>query len=241
MQNICFPRRYDRNYQTIDDAEQQRLFKARIAVVGCGGLGGYIAEELARLGVGCLVLIDGDRHEETNLNRQLTATENTLGSLKVLAAQERLAQVNSNVVVEAHAEHLTSDNAGGLLAGVDLVMDALDSITARLMLEQACEDLGIPLIFAAIDGWYGMLGVDLPGDRHMAMLYGNAKENRDTPLSNPAFTPAVIASLAVAESIKVLLDKPLSLLHAWLQVDLFNMTFDQIRFPVAEDAEARSD
>jgi len=230
MQKTDYPLRYNRNYPCISHEEQERLAQARVAVVGCGGLGGFIAEELARLGVGFLVLIDGDRHEETNLNRQLTATEATLGRYKVLAAQERLGQVNSGVCVEVHAEFLTPENAPTLLAGADLVMDALDSISARLMLEQTCKELETPFVFAAINGWYGMLGVNFPGDGHVAMLYGNA-DGGEQKASNPAFTPAVVASLAVAEAVKVLLNKPISLRDAWLQIDLLNMSFDLIRFP----------
>lgn len=232
MQKTKYPLRYIRNFPCISHEEQKNLAAAKAAIVGCGGLGGFIAEELARLGVGSLTLIDGDRHEESNLNRQLTATEATLGGLKVLAAQERLAQVNSTVNVEVHAEFLTLENAPTLLAGADLVMDALDSIAARLMLEQACKDLGIPFVFAAINGWYGMLGVNYPGDERVAMLYGAADE-AEQETSNPAFTPAVVASLAVAEAVKVLLNRPLSLHEAWMQIDLLNMSFDLLRFPQA--------
>ena len=95
-QGIKYPKRYNRNFHSLSQQDQEKLAKSTVAVVGCGGLGGYMAEELSRLGIGRLILIDGDQHDETNINRQLTATELTLGCWKVQAARERLQQVNSN-------------------------------------------------------------------------------------------------------------------------------------------------
>ena len=225
-----YPRRYNRNYQTINTEEQEKLANSKVAVVGCGGLGGFMAEELGRLGIGSLVLIDGDRHDQTNLNRQLTATEQTLGQFKVHAAKARLEQVNSSTDVTVHAMFLTSENAVSLLADADLVMDALDSVSARITLEKACHESGKPLVFAAIDGWYGMLGISCPGDRRVALLYGKAPEKPVSTLGNPVFTPAVVASLAVAEALKLLTGKPAALQKAFLHIDLRNMEFEKFRF-----------
>ena len=230
-QGIKYPTRYNRNFQTLSHQDQEKLAGSTVAVIGCGGLGGFMAEELARLGIGRLILIDGDQHEETNLNRQLTSTEQTLGQWKVHAAQVRLQQVNSNVFVQPHAEFFTRENAGSILAGADLVMDALDSIPARLTLEQCCHELGLTLVFAAIGGWYGMLGVSYPGDHHLASLYGNAqKRGVESVLGNPAFTPAVAASLAVAEALKLLIGKPVALRKSWLHIDLLNMEFEHFYY-----------
>ena len=91
------PTRYQRNRQTITASQQLTLFRSRVAVVGCGGLGGYVIEELGRLGVGTIVAIDPDRFEEHNLNRQLLSTPATLGQAKVAAAAERLATINPAV------------------------------------------------------------------------------------------------------------------------------------------------
>jgi len=228
--NEAYPRRYDRNHQAISKEEQAMLAASKVAVVGCGGLGGFMAEELGRLGVGGLILIDGDRHEESNLNRQLTATEQTLGQFKVHAAKARLEQVNSSVIVAAHNVFLTSENATSLLADANVVMDALDSVSPRLTLEKTCHELGKPLVFAAIDGWYGMLGVSCPGDNHVAFLYGKAPEKIESALGNPVFTPAVVASLAVAEALKLLTGRPTALQKSFLNIDLRYMEFTKFRF-----------
>ena len=114
---MAFQHRYDRNRQALSDRECQALQACKVAVVGCGGLGGFVAEHLARIGVGSLRLVDADVFEETNLNRQLFCTEESLGVAKVEAAAKRLAAVNSSVAVEPVRAYLTSDNAADLITG----------------------------------------------------------------------------------------------------------------------------
>jgi len=97
-----------------------------------GGIGGYIAEEFARLGVKRLILIDGDRIEESNLNRQIIAHEDNLGELKVTAAKNRLQKVNSKVIVDIHAKRLDEENGRTLIHGATLVCDAIYPIFVNL-------------------------------------------------------------------------------------------------------------
>ena len=221
--------RYSRNHQALSQDDQLKLASATVAVVGCGGLGGYIAEEMARLGVGHLILIDFDRFEVSNLNRQLMSTEHNLGEWKVEAAQARLKTINSSVNVTIYKEPFTKEKGKEMFKEADLVCDALDSVAARLDLESTCYDLGIPLVFAAIGGWYGILGVSFPGDWSIAKYYGEHKDKGlEKLMGNPAFTPAVLAGLSVAESIKLLLGRPVALRKSWLFVDLLTMEFQQI-------------
>ncbi|MHB1407736.1 MAG: HesA/MoeB/ThiF family protein [Desulfitobacteriaceae bacterium] len=222
-----FPERYRRNAQTISPANQDKLKASTVAVIGCGGLGGYIAEELARLGVGHLILIDGDKVEASNLNRQLFATEKAVGTPKVEAARARLQEVNSEVKLDLFQDWFKEEKAETFLAGADLVCDALDSISVRLELERGCHALNLPLVFAGIAGWYGLVGVSFPGDRSMAHLFGQGERGVETVLGNPPFTPAVVASLAVAEAVKVLTGKESVLRKAWLQIDLLAMEFEK--------------
>lgn len=220
--------RYLRNAPAVSAEETRRLHEARIAVAGCGGLGGYVLEELARLGVGFLRAIDGDCFEPSNLNRQILATEVNLGQPKARAAKERLAFVNSQTQVEAVVTMITAENAAELLDGVDLVVDALDSLEARLILEDAAEQKGIPLIHGAIGGWYGRVTTVLPGDRSLHRMYRGGQRNLTQKLGTPSFLPPFVASLEVSEAIKVLLNKgePLSgrILYADLQSGLFRIS-----------------
>ncbi|HBV86389.1 HesA/MoeB/ThiF family protein [Desulfosporosinus sp.] len=224
--------RYDRNKKTLSDEDQSRLATSCVAIVGCGGLGGYIAEELARIGIGRLVLIDGDRLEASNLNRQIMATELNIGQWKVEAARDRLRSVNSEVQVDVIKEWFDEEKGPKLLLEADLVFDALDSLSARVILERVCHQLQLPLVFASIAGWFGQIGVSLPGDFSVLRLFGHGEKGVESSWGNPAFTPAVLASLSVAEGIKILIGRMPALRRAWLQVDLLTMEFD--RFEIGD-------
>ncbi len=219
--------RYQRNYKTITLEEQTRLANSTVAVVGCGGLGGYISEELCRVGVGSLILIDGDRVEENNLNRQLFATESSISQLKVEAARNRLQTVNSETKLRLIADFFNEDNAADFFQGADAVCDALDSINGRISLEKACHRLGLPLVYGGIAGWFGQVGVSFPGDYSLARVFREGGQGVEKVWGNPAFTPAIVASLIVVEVIKILLGKKVSLRYSWLQVDLLEMEFER--------------
>lgn len=221
------PPRYQRNYKTISIEDQEKLAKSTVAIVGCGGLGGAMAEELSRLGVGNLILIDGDQVEESNLNRQLFATEKTLGIKKVEAARQRLEVVNSTTKLKLIYDWFDEENAASFFEGADLVCDALDSISRRVSLEKACHRLGLPLVYAGIAGWYGMLGVSFPGDLSVSRIFRQGEKGMEKVWGNPAFTPWVLSSLSVVEAVKVLVGKEATLRHAWLQVDLLDMEFER--------------
>ncbi|SDH36153.1 HesA/MoeB/ThiF family protein [Desulfosporosinus hippei] len=226
--------RYVRNQETLTDQDQNKLLASSVAIVGCGGLGGYIAEELARIGVRRLVLIDGDRLEVSNLNRQIMATEASIGQWKVEAARDRLQRVNSEVKVEIIKEWFAEERGTDFFSEVDLVFDALDSLATRVVLERVCHQLKLPLVFASIAGWYGQIGVSLPGDFSVLRLYGHGDRGVESKWGNPAFTPAVLASLSVAEGVKLLIGRIPALRRAWLQVDLLTMEFERFELPSFE-------
>jgi molybdopterin/thiamine biosynthesis adenylyltransferase len=223
------PARYQRNRSTLTAGDQLVLFRSRVAVIGCGGLGGYVIEQLARLGVGHLVLVDPDVFEEHNLNRQLLALPANLGQAKVEAAKKRVGAINPAVTVTAHREALDRCNGASLVTGCHAVVDALDSIGVRLELANLCDDLGTPLVHGAIGGWYGQVTTQFPGDRTLQSLYQNWQQGKgvEQQLGNPAFTPAVVASLEVAEVCKVLLGTSGVLRHRLVAVDLKEMQFHE--------------
>ena len=222
--------RYIRNANSISEAETKRLHRMRVAIVGLGGLGGYVAELLARVGVGTIAGFDDDTVGKSNLNRQLFATEDALGLSKAEAAGRRIANVNSGTAFTARALRVTGENAEALIAGVDVIVDCCDNVETRLTLERAAEALGVPLVHGAIAGWYGQVGVCFPGDRLMSACYGAASgKGAEELLGNPSFTPACIASLEAAQTVKVLLGKQGVLRGRLLYVDLLDNTFTEIR------------
>jgi molybdopterin/thiamine biosynthesis adenylyltransferase len=223
------PARYRRNRETVSTADQLRLRRSRVAVIGCGGLGGYLIEQLARLGVGTLVAVDPDVFEEHNLNRQLLSTPADLGSPKVNVAAARVAAVNPAVDVVAHHVAFSRENGRELLTGCTAVVDGLDSVLVRRALAETCAELALPLVHGAIGGWYGQVAVQLPGGDLSPLLRGTASgKGVEAKLGNPSFTPAVVASLQVAEVTKVLLGRESSLARRALFVDLLSMRFEEV-------------
>jgi molybdopterin-synthase adenylyltransferase len=232
LENGLFPARYQRNRNMISLEDQALLFASRIAVIGCGGLGGYIIEELARLGVGRIVAIDPDVFEEHNLNRQILATPANLGVAKVVAARERVAQINPAVTVDAVQDAFCCANGRGLLEGVNVAVDALDSISYRLELAEVSTAVGIPMVHGAIGGWYGHVATQFPGEETVQGIYRHwvAGKGIEQQLGNPAFTPAVVASLQVAEVCKILLGRGELLRNRKLAIDLLEMEVHEIPY-----------
>jgi len=227
---LC-PARYQRNRQTISSAGQLALLRSRVAVIGCGGLGGYVIEELARLGVGRIEAVDPDLFEEHNLNRQLLATIADLGEYKVTAAARRVGEINPAVMLVPHRLAFGAGNGSELLAGATVVVDALDNITTRFELAAVCRELGIPLVHGAIAGWYGQVTTQLAGDDISGYLSGAGAGAKgvETQLGNPSFTPAVVASLQVAEACKVILGMGEPISGRMLICNLLEMEFEEIR------------
>ncbi|MBE6464147.1 MAG: HesA/MoeB/ThiF family protein [Eggerthellaceae bacterium] len=221
--------RYDRNMQALSIEECAVLAGKRVAIVGCGGLGGLVIEALARIGVGYLRVVDGDVFEESNLNRQLLSTETVLGREKAIVAAEHVNEINSEVSVESCVTYLTEANATELLAGVDCVIDCLDNFEARFWAAHACQQLGIPIVYGAIAGWFGQTCTVYPGDVSFPTIYGDTKrESQHKLLGNLPFTAYVISAIQAAECVKVLLDRPGQIRNRLLMVDLLDGSIDDI-------------
>ena len=226
--------RYLRNYGAISKKEQHLLSRKRVAVIGLGGLGGNVVENLARLGVGHLTLVDGDVFEESNLNRQLLSTTALIGQPKADAACRRIAEINPLVTVCPMQQSLTAENAVQILSGHDAVVDALDNISDRLILEQAASCLQIPLIHGAIAGWCGHVCTVLPGDSTLSYLYEGALVDPsdatadEVTNSSLSFAASFTAALQASETTKVLLGRGELTRGKLLQLDLLNNHFEQV-------------
>lgn len=226
MNQIGTPMRFVRNQAALSPAEQEGLSKAAVLVLGCGGLGGYIIEELARIGVGRITVWDGDCYEESNLNRQLLALTTNLGTPKAEAAIERVRVINPAVKTRAVTSFFTGTPEDmDIIAGHQLVIDALDTTNSRLELNRCCKEAGITLVHGAVSGWWGQLAVIEPGDTTLEVVYQQATTRRgsEQELGCPVMTVAVIASLQVTEAIKVLLGRPHLQRGQLLVVDLLNL------------------
>ena len=217
--------RYERNVPALSEAECALLGSKRVAVIGCGGLGGHIIELLARVGVGHIVAVDGDKFDETNLNRQLLSETALLGKSKAQAAKDRVQQINPDVEVTAVEAFLTEENALDIVSGCDVVMDALDNVSARRVLSRACEMAGIPYVYGAISGWVAQCAVSMPGDGLIEKLFGAEPEITDKSVLS--FTPALCAAAQCALCVKLLCGRDVQSGQIYY-FDLLNMEFENI-------------
>ena len=217
--------RYERNIPALTEAECALLRRKRVLVVGCGGLGGHIIDQLSRIGIGTVRVVDGDVFEASNLNRQLLSKVDLLGISKVKAAADHIAGVNPDVSVEAVEAFLTEDNAAQLLADCDIVLDALDNIPSRRILAAACEKANIPYVYGAIQGWVAQAAVSMPGDRLLDRLYPEEIEIRDKSVLS--FTPALCASMQTALCVKLLTGRAVETGEIYY-FDLLNQEFETI-------------
>jgi len=216
--------RYERNAPAITVAEQELLKTKRALVAGCGGLGGYIIEYLGRVGVGFITAVDGDVFAVSNLNRQLLSTEETLGKPKPECAKARMSIVNPEISISPVCEYIDTGNVDALVAGHDIIIDALDNGKTRILLSAAAGKADIPLVSGAIGGWYGRVIVLYPGENVDFLWQGEPP----APVGNPCFTAAHVASVQAAEAIKVLLGRPGVIRGKLLELDLLNAKWEEV-------------
>ena len=138
---------------------QQKLARARVLIVGAGGVGGPAALYLAAAGVGTIGLVDADTVSLSNLQRQIQFATDDIGRSKVEASSERLTAINPHVVVKTHALMLTADTAEALIADYDIVLDGTDDFSTRFAVNAACVAAGVPLVSGALGRWDGQVAV----------------------------------------------------------------------------------
>lgn len=215
-------KRFSRNIPSIGTDEQKLLEGKHVLVAGCGGIGGYIIEYLARAGIGRITVVDKDSFDETNLNRQLYATVSSIGRSKVLEAKAHAEQINPDLKFEFWMSRLRPSTVKTALMGKDIVIDALDSVEDRLMLEKECEKQGLYLIHGAVAGWRFQVMSVSPGSGSLRMFYdNNAVSSTRSVLS---FVPAACAAVQTAEALKILLGRKPALEDHMLLEDLKEMT-----------------
>jgi adenylyltransferase/sulfurtransferase len=187
---------------------QRKLEKSRVAVVGLGGLGTVSSLYLALSGVGCLRLIDQDTVELHNLHRQVLYTHDDLHYPKVEVSAKRLEKINPLVKVEPIPENLNANNVEKLLSEMDCVVDGLDNMRTRYLVNRACAKLGIPYVFGAAIGIEGNLSVFAPPETPCLECVLPNIEDSDLPSCDVrgvlGVTPGIVGTMQAMETIKVL-------------------------------------
>ena len=221
-----WPQRYLRNAGSLGIAGQKKLLQSKALLVGAGGLGGTIAQLLARMGLGALVVADGDSFSEDNLNRQAFSFESNVGSPKVRVSQEEIARINAATEVEVFEGFAAGKEFSTLIEGAQVAVDALDNMPSRFQLEKACRDARIPLVHGAVAGFTGQVTTIYPEDVGFRAFYGDPRnvpeKGIEVELGNLAGIVSAIASLQVQEVIKVLTGLGRPLRNRLLFIDSLN-------------------
>lgn len=223
------PQRYVRNIKAISPEEQLKLMDARVGVCGCGGLGLYVINHLARMGVGHISVWDPDVFSESNLNRQLFSSYANLGLSKAEVCREYIQTINPAIALATFASRW-QDSDPELFKQQQVMVDALDNVSARMALAEACAQAAIPLVHGAVGGWYGHITVIMPGDNSLHYLYGDTnRQGIEKEQGTLSFTAATIASMQAAEVIKLLLQRESDLRDEICMVDLLDLSIERFQ------------
>lgn len=226
----------------IGGAGQQKLKKARVLVVGAGGLGSPILQYLAAAGVGTLGLVDDDHVSLSNLQRQIIHDTAAIGQPKVESAVRSIARQNPHISVEAYCLRLSHDNASALIENYDIVVDGCDNAETRYMLAEVCEVLERPLVSGAIGRFDGTVTVLMPYVKDETGRL-NPRYRDLFPVSPPAGSvpacaeagvlgvlPGIIGSLQAMEVIKLITGIGELLVGRLLLYDALACRFETIRY-----------
>jgi molybdopterin/thiamine biosynthesis adenylyltransferase len=226
LEESIVPERYSRNMKSFSTNDQAILLKSRVSIVGLGGLGGAVTEILARIGIGALNLIDGETFEDSNLNRQFLCTHHLLAKSKAEAAVKRVNEINSSIVVQEHYALLDEKNTESLIDDSDVIVDCLDNLKTRLLLERAAKKIGSPLVSAAVAGAFGHVTSIFPEDRGLKLIYGESNDIKqkgaEASLGCIPYAVTLLASLETSEVVKILLSKGSVLRNKLLVADLMD-------------------
>jgi molybdopterin/thiamine biosynthesis adenylyltransferase/molybdopterin converting factor small subunit len=220
----------------------EKLRKAKICVVGVGGIGNPVVTQLTAMGIGKLKIVDRDIIEISNLHRQHLYTEEDIGRVKVEAAKARLQQINSSVQIEALPNSVTKYTAENIVKGFDIVVDALDSIDARYALNDACIKLNIPLIYAGALGMLGSICTIIPNKTACLRCIFPALAEDDMPTcSTEGVHPSIlylVGGIQVSEVVKIILGERPTLENKLLYIDLNDLSLEKV--PVFRQVECPS-
>lgn len=184
---------------------QEKLRKARVLLVGVGGLGAPISLYLAGAGIGCLGIVDDDAVSESNLHRQVLYSESQVGEPKAMCAAARLQALNPEIQVKPYTTRFTRENAEAILRDYDLVVDGCDNYTTRYIIDDAACKLGKPYIYGAVSGYEGQVSVFGVGEHplHYRDLYPVTPQS-PADKSLVGMTPAVVGSVMAHEVMKLI-------------------------------------
>ncbi|MFC2016455.1 ThiF family adenylyltransferase [Chloroflexota bacterium] len=222
--------RYDRQIiiEGFGEEGQEKLKQAKVIIAGSGGLGSPAAIYLTAAGVGTIRIIDHDRVEPSNLNRQILYWDEDTSKRKVDSALEKLKRLNQNVKIETSAETITEANVSQLVAGFDLIVDAMDNLPTRYVLNKAILERNIPFFHGAVWGLEGRAMTIIPGQTAcLRCLYRGVVPRGKFPVIG--VTPAVIGCIQATEVIKYIVGIGKLLTNRLLIFNGLDMNFTEFK------------
>ena len=222
--------RYDRQIRIaeIGKGGQEKLKKARVFIAGAGGLGSPISIYLAAAGVGAIRIVDRDRVDATNLNRQVLHWNDDIGRAKADSALAKLSRLNPDIRMEAICDTITPENVAQLVAGFDLIVDAMDNLPTRYLLNQTAIKKNIPFFHGAVHGFEGRATTVIPRKTAcLRCMYRGSIPEETFPVIGVA--PAVVGSIQATEVIKWIVGIGALLENRMLVYDGLAMRFTEFR------------
>ena len=228
--------RYNRQMMLpeIGDAGQEKLKKAKVLVVGAGGLGCPVLQYIATAGVGTIGIVDFDKVEIHNLHRQILYTENQVGQAKATTAKLVLENLNPLIDIIAFEEKLTAENALRIIQNFDVVVDGCDNFATRYLVNDTCVTLGKTLVYGSILKYEGQLAVfNYKGSKNLRDLFPEPPNPEDVPNCNlngvMGTLPGIIGTMMAHETLKLLMDLPI-LKNELVLFNTLNWSFNKLKF-----------
>lgn len=216
--------------QEIGEEGQEKLLEAKVLIIGAGGLGSPVAFYLAAAGIGTIGLMDGDKVDLSNLQRQILHTTASIGQEKVNSAEERLHSLDPDIRLTLYPYRLTTDNAPKIIAGYDFIIDATDNFDAKFLIARACHHAAKPYSHAGIREFHGQTMTVHPGKTacYQCVFHEEGAPAASIPKGTVGALPGLIGSIQATEAIKEILSIGTPLVNTLLTCDLLSMTMRRI-------------
>ena len=228
--------RYNRQMMLpeIGDAGQEKLKKAKVLVIGAGGLGCPVLQYIATAGVGTIGIVDFDKVEIHNLHRQILYTENQVGQAKATTAKSVLENLNPLIDIIAFEEKLTAENAVRIIQNFDMVVDGCDNFATRYLVNDTCVTLEKSLVYGSILKYEGQLAVfNYKGSKNLRDLFPEPPNPEDVPNCNlngvMGTLPGIIGTMMAHETLKLIMNLPI-LKNELVLFNTLNWSFNKLKF-----------
>jgi len=226
----------------VGEMGQKKIKSASVLVVGAGGLGSPVLMYLAAAGIGKIGIIDDDKIELTNLQRQIIHSTSSIGELKTESAKKRINQINPEIIVEIFDTRLTIENAKEIINRYDVIVDGTDNFATRYTISDCCEILGKPWVFGSIHRFEGQVSVfNLNGSPNYRDLFPKAPPPELAPNCAEAgvlgVLPGIIGSFQANEVLKIILEMDGILDSELLLIDTQTMNIRKLRYNANKERE----